>query len=106
MENILEKTFRLSYSKWQIICLRYFNPIGAHESGLIGENPEQTPTNLFPLICEVAAKKRKTLFIYGKDWETFDGTGIRDFIHVMDLAEGHIAAIKLFEKNQKNKFSV
>ncbi len=103
VENILEQTFQSSTEKWQIICLRYFNPIGAHESGLIGENTGQSTSNLFPLLCEVAAKKRKILFIYGRDWETPDGTGIRDYIHVMDLAEGHLAAIKYFEKNKTEK---
>ena len=73
--------------------MRYFNPIGAHYSGLIGEEPLNKPNNLFPYICLVASGKYKKLNIYGNDWPTYDGTGIRDYIHVMDLAEAHTCAI-------------
>ena len=78
---------------WKVANLRYFNPIGAHPSGQIGENPLNTPNNLFPLILEVAMGKRKQINIFGNDWNTPDGTGIRDYIHVMDLAESHFAAL-------------
>jgi UDP-glucose 4-epimerase len=78
---------------WRIACLRYFNPVGAHPSGLIGEDPLGVPSNLFPLVSQVAAGHRDHLLIYGDDWPTADGTGERDFIHVMDLADGHLAAL-------------
>lgn len=77
----------------RIAILRYFNPVGAHESGLIGENPKGTPNNLMPFIANVAAGKQPKLSVYGNDWPTPDGTGIRDYIHVDDLARGHIAAL-------------
>ena len=78
---------------WQIALLRYFNPIGAHESGLIGENPKGTPNNLMPFILKVASGELDQLKVFGGDYPTKDGTGRRDYIHVMDLAEGHVAAI-------------
>jgi len=78
---------------WRIVCLRYFNPVGAHESGLIGENPVGIPNNLIPYIVRVAAGELKELSVFGNDYPTPDGTGIRDYIHVMDLAEGHMAAL-------------
>ena len=91
-------------NKWKIICLRYFNPIGSHPSGEIGELPLKNPDNLFPYLCQVALGKKKFLSIYGKDWPTKDGTGIRDYIHIMDLVEGHIAALNfLREKNETFK---
>ena len=83
-----------SDSEWKIICLRYFNPVGAHESGLIGEYPNGIPNNLTPYIAQVVTGKLPYLNIYGNDYPTIDGTGVRDYIHVMDLAEGHLAAIK------------
>ena len=79
--------------QWNIVLLRYFNPIGAHESGLIGENPAGIPNNLMPYVVRVAAGKYPVLNIYGDDYPTHDGTGVRDFIHVVDLARGHIAAL-------------
>lgn len=79
---------------WRIACLRYFNPVGAHPSGLIGEAPSGVPNNLFPYISQVASGQRQELSIFGDDWDTPDGTGVRDYIHVMDLAEGHGAAIE------------
>tara|TARA_Y100001968_G_scaffold219347_1_gene202085 strand:+ start:278 stop:1360 length:1083 start_codon:yes stop_codon:yes gene_type:complete len=82
-----------SPSGWKIACLRYFNPAGAHPSGKIGENPKDIPNNLLPLINQVAIGRKKSLTIFGKDWPTSDGTGIRDYIHVMDIAEGHKAAL-------------
>ncbi|MBM5816492.1 MAG: UDP-glucose 4-epimerase GalE [Cyanobacteria bacterium K_Offshore_surface_m2_239] len=78
---------------WRIARLRYFNPVGAHPSGRIGEDPRGVPTNLFPLIGQVAMGQREALAIYGTDWPTADGSGVRDFIHVMDLAEGHQCAL-------------
>jgi UDP-glucose 4-epimerase len=79
---------------WRIGLLRYFNPVGAHESGLIGEDPQGIPNNLMPCISQVAVKRRERLRIFGNDYPTPDGTGIRDYIHVMDLAEGHVAALE------------
>jgi UDP-glucose 4-epimerase len=83
--------------RWKIAILRYFNPIGAHESGALGENPIGVPNNLLPYILKVAVGKIKELSIFGKDYATRDGTGIRDYIHVMDLAEGHLAALRRME---------
>lgn len=82
---------------WSVVLLRYFNPIGAHPSGLIGEDPRDTPNNLMPYISQVAAGKREKLYIFGDDYDTPDGTGIRDYIHVVDLAKGHLAAIRYLE---------
>jgi UDP-glucose 4-epimerase len=82
---------------WNIVLLRYFNPIGAHESGLIGENPNGVPNNLMPFITQVAVGKRECLHIFGNDYNTPDGTGVRDYIHVVDLARGHLAALKAIE---------
>ncbi len=79
---------------WAIATLRYFNPVGAHESGLIGEDPRGTPNNVMPFISQVAIGKRPRLRIFGNDYDTVDGTGVRDYIHVSDLAEGHVAALR------------
>ena len=87
IENILEDLYK-SDSSWSVVILRYFNPIGAHPSGLIGENPNDTPNNLFPYLLKVAAGKLEKLRIFGNDYDTRDGTCIRDFIHVVDLARG------------------
>lgn len=84
---------------WGIMILRYFNPIGAHESGLIGEDPKGVPNNLVPYITQVAVGKLPTLFIFGNDYPTKDGTGVRDYIHVVDLALGHVQALKRVEKS-------
>lgn len=78
---------------WHVVCLRYFNPAGAHPSGLIGERPSGTPNNLMPYICQVADGKLSFLRVFGDDYDTVDGTGVRDYIHVCDLAEGHLAAL-------------
>ena len=84
---------------WNIILLRYFNPIGAHKSGTIGENPNGIPNNLMPYITQVAVGKLKSLGVFGDDYDTPDGTGVRDYIHVVDLAIGHVKAIKKFKEN-------
>ncbi len=78
---------------WRIACLRYFNPVGAHDSGLIGEDPNGIPNNLMPFVVQVAAGIRPALQVFGNDYDTPDGTGVRDYIHVMDLAQGHLAAL-------------
>ena len=87
-----------SDNDWRIACLRYFNPVGAHESGLIGENPRGVPNNLMPYIAQVAAGLRTELNVFGGDYPTKDGTGVRDYIHVIDLAEGHAAALNYLSK--------
>ena len=79
---------------WQTACLRYFNPVGAHQSGLIGEDPRGTPNNLMPYVAQVAVGRRARLSVYGNDYPTPDGTGVRDYIHVQDLADGHVAALR------------
>jgi UDP-glucose 4-epimerase len=79
---------------WQTACLRYFNPVGAHESGRIGEDPRGVPNNLMPYVAQVAVGRRQQLSVYGDDYPTSDGTGVRDYIHVVDLAEGHVAALR------------
>lgn len=83
---------------WNVILLRYFNPIGAHESGRIGENPNGIPNNLMPYITQVAIGKLKTLGVFGDDYDTPDGTGVRDYIHVVDLAQGHVKAIEKIQE--------
>lgn len=84
--------------EWNAILLRYFNPIGAHESGLIGESPVGIPNNLMPYICQVADGRREKLHVFGDDYDTVDGTGVRDYIHVVDLAKGHVKALETREK--------
>ena len=93
VEKILENLFLSGDQEWRIANLRYFNPVGAHPSGLIGEQPKGKPNNLLPIIIKVATKEQNFLKIFGNDWPTNDGTCIRDYIHVMDLAEGHLAAL-------------
>jgi UDP-glucose 4-epimerase len=83
---------------WSIICLRYFNPIGAHESGLIGENPNGIPNNLLPYVAQVAVGRLAQLQVFGDDYDTVDGTGVRDYIHVVDLAQGHVKALQNLDK--------
>ena len=102
IELLLGDLYSSKNSDWNVINLRYFNPIGAHHSGLLGEDPNGIPNNLFPLISQVASKRLKRLKIFGNDWPTSDGTGVRDYIHVMDLAEGHVAALEYLKKH-KNK---
>ncbi|HCC00216.1 MAG TPA: UDP-glucose 4-epimerase GalE [Ruminococcaceae bacterium] len=92
-EEILKDLFQAD-KKWSVILLRYFNPIGAHESGLIGEYPKGVPNNLTPYIAQVATGKLKEVKVFGNDYPTPDGTGVRDYIHIMDLAKGHVSALK------------
>ena len=84
--------------EWNVVLLRYFNPVGAHQSGRIGENPNGIPNNLMPYITQVAVGKRQELGVFGNDYPTHDGTGVRDYIHVCDLAAGHVAALKAIER--------
>ena len=93
IENILRDLF-VADETWSIALLRYFNPIGAHESGLIGEDPNDIPNNLMPYVAQVAAGKLPILSVFGNDYPTHDGTGVRDYIHVVDLAKGHIKAVQ------------
>ena len=99
IEDMLRDLYT-SDTRWQIVLLRYFNPVGAHESGEIGEDPNGIPNNLLPFIAQVAIGRREKLNVFGGDYETADGTGVRDYIHVMDLAQGHLAALQAFEKAQ------
>ncbi len=99
IEKFLNDLSLNSKDIWKVANLRYFNPIGAHCSGLIGEDPTGNPNNIFPLITDVAAGKLKQLEVYGNDWPTLDGFGVRDYIHVMDLAEGHINTLEFIYKN-------
>jgi UDP-glucose 4-epimerase len=92
VEECLGDLYR-SEPGWRIALLRYFNPVGAHESGLIGEHPQGKPNNLMPFVCQVAVGTRPELVVHGGDYPTPDGTGVRDYVHVMDLAEGHVAAL-------------
>ena len=97
-EQVL-RDLQASDPQWSIGCLRYFNPVGAHPSGLIGEDPRGIPNNLMPYVTQVAVGKREKLQVFGNDYDTVDGTGVRDYIHVMDLAEGHVAALsRLLDK--------
>jgi len=86
--------------EWRICLLRYFNPIGAHESGMIGEDPRGIPNNLMPFITQTAVGRREKLSVFGDDYDTPDGTGVRDYIHVVDLAKGHVAAVEFVAKNK------
>ena len=94
VEQLLRDVVGSSPNRWRIASLRYFNPVGAHPSGRMGEDPNGIPNNLFPFISQVAIGLRKKLQVFGGDWPTPDGSGVRDYIHVMDLAEGHLAALK------------
>ena len=92
-EQIL-KDIAYADSAWSVVLLRYFNPIGAHDSGRIGEDPQGIPNNLMPFITQVAVGRREKLSVFGNDYDTHDGTGVRDYIHVVDLAQGHVAAVQ------------
>jgi UDP-glucose 4-epimerase len=106
IEQILRDAARAD-SRLSVVLLRYFNPIGAHESGLIGERPQGIPSNLMPYITQVAAGIRERLHIFGNDYPTRDGTGVRDYIHVVDLAKGHVAALRyMLERNGTEVFNL
>ena len=98
VEEILRDVAKEPNSAWNISLLRYFNPIGAHESGMIGEDPAGIPNNLLPFVAQVAIGKLKELRVFGNDYNTVDGTGVRDYIHVVDLARGHVAALQALDK--------
>jgi UDP-glucose 4-epimerase len=93
IEEILRDLY-ISDNDWHIVLLRYFNPVGAHKSGTIGEDPNGIPNNLMPFIAQTAIGKRKELSVFGGDYDTEDGTGVRDYIHVVDLADGHVKALE------------
>lgn len=103
VEQILKDLYK-SDNEWDIAILRYFNPIGAHESGLIGEQPNGIPANLMPYIAKVAKGELECLSVFGNDYDTKDGTGVRDYIHVVDLAIGHIKALEKLDKEKKGLF--
>lgn len=97
IEDILRALYE-SDNSWSIVILRYFNPVGAHESGLIGEDPQGIPNNLMPYIAQVAIGRRESVNVFGEDYDTHDGTGVRDYIHVTDLAIGHLKALNILDK--------
>lgn len=99
IEEILRDLYQ-SDQEYKISILRYFNPVGAHKSGLIGEDPKGVPNNLMPFVAQVASGQRESLYIFGGDYDTTDGTGVRDYIHVVDLAKGHIKALESLERPQ------
>ncbi len=103
IEQILKDIY-ISDNTWDICILRYFNPVGAHESGLIGEEPQGIPNNLMPYVARVASGELKELSIFGNDYDTPDGTGVRDYIHVVDLAKGHIKALEKIDKEGKGLY--
>ena len=105
IERILED-LQISDNEFTVAILRYFNPVGAHESGTIGENPNGIPNNLMPFISQVAVKKREYLSVFGSDYDTVDGTGVRDYIHVVDLALGHVKALQYLSKPTINPLKV
>ncbi len=92
LEQVLTDLY-VGDNEWNVVLLRYFNPIGAHESGLIGEDPQGIPNNLLPYVAQVAVGKLDAVGVFGDDYDTPDGTGVRDYIHVVDLARGHVAAL-------------
>lgn len=99
IEDML-RDFHQAQPEWKIAILRYFNPVGAHESGLIGEDPQGIPNNLMPFVAQVAIGRREKLCVWGSDYPTPDGTGVRDYLHVVDLARGHLAALKRLDHAQ------
>ena len=104
INELFLKDVTVAYPKISVICLRYFNPIGAHESGTIGEDPQGIPNNLMPFITQVAIGLRDKLSVFGDDYNTHDGTGVRDYIHVVDLAKGHLAAVDYLVANPETSF--
>ena len=105
IEYILDDLYN-SDNDWSIVKLRYFNPVGAHESGLIGEDPNGIPNNLMPYVCKVANKELPHLNVFGNDYNTKDGTGVRDYIHVVDLSLGHLKALEYIEKGNKGSIAI
>ena len=103
IEQILKDLYKADNS-WDICILRYFNPVGAHESGLIGEEPQGIPNNLMPYIVRVASGELEQLSVFGNDYNTPDGTGVRDYIHVVDLAKGHVKAIEKLDKESNGLY--
>ncbi len=99
MEQVLADVDAAEPGQWRIARLRYFNPVGAHESGLIGEDPQDIPNNLMPYVAQVAVGMRESLSVYGDDYPTPDGTGVRDYLHVCDLADGHVAALRYLREH-------
>ncbi|MGI6580274.1 MAG: UDP-glucose 4-epimerase GalE [Saccharofermentanales bacterium] len=104
INELFLKDVTVAYPNISVICLRYFNPIGAHESGIIGEDPQGKPNNLMPFITQVAIGLRDKLSVFGDDYDTHDGTGVRDYIHVVDLAIGHLAAVDYLMANPGTAF--
>jgi UDP-glucose 4-epimerase len=102
IEEVLQDLYK-SDPEWKVVILRYFNPVGAHKSGLIGDSPSGTPNNLMPYICDVASGKREKLFVFGSDYSTKDGFGVRDYIHVVDLAKAHISGVNYTIDGLNNK---
>ncbi|NYT38013.1 UDP-glucose 4-epimerase GalE [Allopusillimonas soli] len=105
VEGILEDLAACD-NEWRIACLRYFNPVGAHGTGLIGESPAGLPNNLMPYVAQVASGRRPTLYVFGNDYDTADGTGVRDYVHVVDLAKGHVNALAYCERNAGRMLAV
>lgn len=103
IEQILQDIY-ISDNTWDICILRYFNPVGAHETGLIGEEPQGIPNNLMPYVARVASGELKELSVFGDDYDTPDGTGVRDYIHVVDLAKGHVNALEKLDKEEKGLY--
>ena len=103
IEQILKDAYKAD-NTWDICILRYFNPVGSHESGLIGEEPQGIPNNLMPYVARVAAGTLKELSVFGNDYDTEDGTGVRDYIHVVDLAKGHVKALNKLDKEEKGLY--
>ena len=106
VERILRDAYNSSPLQWRVGCLRYFNPVGAHESGVIGEDPSDNPNNIYPQITRVAIGKMDEIKIFGSDWGTIDGTGVRDYIHVMDLAEGHLLALNYLMREKAQNLTL
>jgi len=105
IEKILQD-LRISDPAWHVILLRYFNPVGAHESGLMGEDPTGIPNNLMPYISQVAIGKLSRLSVFGNDYDTSDGTGVRDYIHVVDLARGHLKALEIIQQTESATYNL
>ncbi len=106
IEKILYDLYKSGNGLWKIISLRYFNPAGAHRSGKLGESPLNDPTNLFPAITQVACGKKKKLNVFGADWPTYDGSAIRDYVHVMDVAEAHVMALDFLKTKRKEFITI